>query len=384
MENTRVVKFGGSSFPDARAYLDVAEFIAKGVNDGDRFCVVVSAMSGTTGRLAELYEEIEETVCLEDRDSVLTNGEILAACLMKAALRQRGVESLSLNCLQLGWVATPDFTDGRLEDYSGKRILEALNKVPVVVIAGGQAVTRDGMPVMLGRNSSDLTCVACAAALDIKNCTIFSDVEGVYTSDPYEINGARLIPQLKYDYAEMYSKAGAKVLHHRCVTLARKHDIKISCAYLCRSSLTATVGTCIENKGQGVQIVQSSKYTLFEFNTTKDALDAIKYCSSVAGIAFQISDSPETIIVSTSDCDRLELNERWKKLDRNIIVIFAFDSNGRCQTFPSTPDKARAVAQGLHDELVHETGLPKVGRALSKTRNAHSKVFSPRTMDMAK
>src|SRR5262249_24046615 len=155
---------------------------------------------------------------------------ILAAGLVRAALAAEQVEAISLNAFQLGWRATGSFASGRLESMSGAKLEAALDKAKVVVVSGGQATDGNDRRMMLGRNSSDLTAVAAAVALGCNSATIFSDIEGVCTADPYLFLNTRLIPELTYSAAKAYSRAGAKVLFAGCVELAEKHDVEIRCA----------------------------------------------------------------------------------------------------------------------------------------------------------
>lgn len=181
--NIEVWKFGGSSFLTPEAYQRVSKVIAKRTHQGKKLCVVVSAMSGTTGRLAELLDAVAPQHTNEDRDAVLGTGEALAAALVRAALNKTGVTATSLNAFQLGWRATNRFANGELIHTPEDAIRVALTTHSVVVISGGQAL-HDQRLVMLGRNSSDLTAIAVAASLGLQKTTIFSDIEGVCSADP--------------------------------------------------------------------------------------------------------------------------------------------------------------------------------------------------------
>ncbi|MGB3314946.1 MAG: hypothetical protein WBB85_11080, partial [Albidovulum sp.] len=247
-----VWKFGGSSFATTAAYRHVAQAIARQVHQGHRVCLVVSAMSGTTGRLSEMLHDIAPGASAEDRDAVLGTGEILAAALVRAALRDAGVPATSLNAFQLGWRAGGDFADGRLDDLPPDAIHAAFETAAAVVISGGQALSGDRL-MMLGRNSSDLSAIAAAKILGVDEVTIFSDVEGVCTADPYFIDSAAMISRLSYRHARLFAQAGAKILHERCIALAAENHIRIQCASL-RADGTICRGTVVGQDGEGIQV----------------------------------------------------------------------------------------------------------------------------------
>ncbi|MDQ1659906.1 MAG: aspartate kinase [Cryptosporangiaceae bacterium] len=223
-----VLKFGGSSFLGLDGYGSVARYLADRVAAGERLVCVVSAMSGTTGRLLEAARALDPDLEPEVQDEILATGEMVSAGFLRAALRAEGISALSLCAPQLGLRS-----DGpELTAAGAGPVRSALASHSVVVVAGGQAIDGGGRVRMLGRNRSDLTAVVLAAALQLPGCEIFSDVAGVYTADPYVVPSARLLPGVSYAQCEAMAAAGAKVLHGASVAVAREHAVRISCRAL--------------------------------------------------------------------------------------------------------------------------------------------------------
>jgi aspartate kinase len=239
---TRVLKFGGSSFPCLDSYHTIAAYLKSRLDtDSDRLVVVVSAMSGTTGRILEAGVQIYAGMSPEVSDSLLGTGEMVAAAFMRAALEKLGIPSDHLTGYQNGFVTDTKYTRAKIQTMQGERITKLLKTKKVVVIAGGQAINAEGKLTMLGRNSSDLSAVACAAALGLGECEIFSDVPGVFSADPYMVDNAMVLAELPYDAIIRLSRGGAKVLHHGAVEFAKKHAIRIVCRAADKEGTTGTI-----------------------------------------------------------------------------------------------------------------------------------------------
>ena len=227
----QVVKFGGSSFLELADYRRIAAALVQrlAAGDADRLVVVVSGMSGTTGKLLEAATQIDPALEPAVQDEVLATAEMVSSSFLRAALHAEGCPSLDLWAPQLGFRSDSLATRARIVDIDPRPAVEALRTHPVVVVAGGQAVDPGGRITMLGRNSSDLTAVAMAAALGARRCEIFSDVAGVYTADPYVVPSARLLANLSYRQCAAMSASGAKVLHWGSVRYAESHGVEIVC-----------------------------------------------------------------------------------------------------------------------------------------------------------
>ena len=368
-----VLKFGGSSFANPAAYGTVAGYLAKRVASGEKLCVIVSAMSGTTGRLSELLSLIAPNALPEDVDAVLGTGEILASALVRAALVAKDVRAASLNAYQLGWSASDKFTSGQLASFTDSHISAAFERASVVVIAGGQAMTKDGRLVMLGRNSSDLTAVAAAIALRCESATIFSDVEGVFTADPYRLVNARLIPRLGYQRARDYSQFGAKVLHSGCIELAQRHKIRIRCASLATDG-NAYYGTEISDDGFGIQVCMPENFRICRLANGQSDFAAeidvgkplhLTPAFNLEGyFAAQLSDSYHHMIARGAliGCD-------------DLSPVVAFDGDGSMLVY-AVPKQERVLqAQEIHDDLLIGCPFGDTVRRPSKQRGTHTNVY---------
>ncbi len=351
MSRYLVVKFGGSSFTRDQSYLSIAEYLKAMVEDGYRVCVVVSAMSGTTGALGELLHSVCDAPRAQDRDAVLTTGERLSSALLCAALVKVGVTSRPLNAYNLGWISDDNFASATLLDWSPAPILDAFGTCQVVVVSGGQAVTRGGDITMLGRNSSDFTALVCAKILELGRARIYSDVEGVYTADPFKVPGARLIPRLSYDLAEQYARAGAKVLHPACLSFASRHSIEIECAHYCQDTKRTLLGTVISRSGNGVQLVfLPDDFMLWE--TADDAVfDAWRDDCAVRDIAFYTS-RQETGRIAVGA--RVAATLPWpppRILAANERLLLAFGDADASRIHVVSADNDDEV-RAIHDALV--------------------------------
>lgn len=233
MTSTVVMKFGGSNFIALTDYRRVALHLRdEARRTGARLVVVVSGMSGTTNRLLEAATTIDPGLRGPVRDQVLATGEMLSTSFLRAALDAVGISAIDLWAPQLGITSDSAATEARITHVDPAPVCAALADNEVVVAAGGQAVNPQGRVTMLGRNSSDLTAIALAAALGLDICQIYSDVPGVYTADPHLVPTARLIAELSHDQCLRMSRRGAKVMHHRAVEHARAHGVRIECRML--------------------------------------------------------------------------------------------------------------------------------------------------------
>ena len=252
-----VLKFGGSSFIDHNSYLRVAEYIDGRVSRGEKVAVVVSAMSGTTGRLKEAVIRVNPAYSGEVGDLLLATGEIVSCCMLRAACEKRGLSVGALTGFQAGIETDREFGRASVTRIDPGALNDLIAEKDVVVLCGGQAVTDDHRLTMLGRNSSDLTAILVAHALGVEGCEIFSDVPGIYSSDPHWVPPARCLPEVSYASAIAMSRMGAKVLHHGCVVTAERMGIAIHCRMMDREGRGVT-GTVI-GRGRDASAVVIAK-----------------------------------------------------------------------------------------------------------------------------
>jgi len=223
-----VQKYGGSSVADAEKIKNVAKKIAKKISEKAKLVVVVSAMGKTTDNLIKLSKEVANNVVPRELDMLLTTGEQVSASLLAMALNDIGIKSKSLNAFQARIMTTGDYMQARIKDLKAKRIKDLLEENDALIITGFQGITEDDEIKTLGRGGSDTSAVALAAALNAK-CEIYSDVAGIYTTDPRLHPTAKKLKFITYDEMLEMSSLGAKVLHSRSVEIAKKFGITIYC-----------------------------------------------------------------------------------------------------------------------------------------------------------
>lgn len=223
-----VQKYGGSSVADVEKIKNVAAKIGKKIKDNLKLVVVVSAMGKTTDNLIKLAKEITSDAVPREMDMLLTTGEQVSASLLAIALNDIGVTSKSLNAFQAEIMTTADFNQARIKKLKTVKIKKLLREYDAIIITGFQGITEEGEITTLGRGGSDTSAVALAAALKAK-CEIYSDVAGIYTTDPRLHPEAKKLKYITYDEMLEMSSLGAKVLHSRSVEIAKKFGITIYC-----------------------------------------------------------------------------------------------------------------------------------------------------------
>jgi aspartate kinase len=224
-----VQKYGGSSVADTEKIKNVARKIAAKINSGSKLVVVVSAMGKTTDNLIKMSKEISSKIFPRELDMLLTTGEQVSAALLSIALNDMGIKSKSLNAFQAEIVTTSNFNEARIKNLKVEKLKRLLKESDAVIVTGFQGITEDGEITTLGRGGSDTSAVALAAALNVK-CEIYSDVTGIYSTDPRIHPGAKKLKHITYDEMLEMSSLGAKVLHSRSVEIAKKFGIILYCA----------------------------------------------------------------------------------------------------------------------------------------------------------
>ena len=262
-----VHKYGGTSVADLERIRVVAERIRRAVDQGDRLAVVVSAMAGVTNQLVAWAREAGGAeLDPAEYDVVVASGEQVTTGLLAMALQQLGVPARSF----LGWQA-PVRTDAaysraRIEDIEAASMRAALDQGQVVVVPGFQGLSPEGRVTTLGRGGSDTSAVALAAALGAERCDIFTDVEGVYTTDPRSVAKARKLERVTYEEMLEMASLGAKVLQTRSVALAMQHAVRVQVL----SSFTDEPGTLVVDESEIVekQVVSGIAYSRDEAKVT--------------------------------------------------------------------------------------------------------------------
>lgn len=222
-----VQKYGGTSVGSVERIEAVADRVAAGVAAGDSLVVVVSAMSGETNRLMELALALQESPETRELDVLLAAGEQVTVALLSMALMRRGVTARSWLADQVCIRTTAQHTRSRIEHIDTERLCSELDAGRVAVVAGFQGVDADGNITTLGRGGSDTTAVALAAALGADECQIYTDVDGVYTTDPRVVPSARRLERITFEEMLEMASLGAKVLHPRSVEFAGKYGVPL-------------------------------------------------------------------------------------------------------------------------------------------------------------
>ena len=243
-----VMKFGGTSVANLSRIRNVVKIIEKEVKSShNKLVVVVSAMSGVTNKLIDDYKKINLNISNPEYDVILSTGEQHSASIVSSMLNERKIYSRSILGWQIPIITDKNFSKARIIKINSKLLKSLLNEYNVLVVAGFQGVSTNNRITTLGRGGSDTSAVALAYSLGIKSCEIYTDVEGIFTSDPRVVKSAKKVDSTTYEEILELASLGSKVLHPRSVELAMKYGIKIHV----RSSFKKKKGTMVvkeENK----------------------------------------------------------------------------------------------------------------------------------------
>ena len=242
--NIIVQKYGGTSVGSAERIKAVAERIKGYVENGCSVVVVVSAMGKTTDTLVSLASEITDHPSKREMDMLLSTGEQVTISLLAMALHAIGIDAISYTGSQVRVMTDGNFTNAKIESISTDRIMRSLQENRVVIVAGFQGVDSEDNITTLGRGGSDTTAVALAAVLQTRDCEIYTDVNGVFTSDPRIVANTKKLGQISYDEMLELSRLGAAVLHSRSVEFAKKYNIRLHV----RSSFNYEEGTIVMSR----------------------------------------------------------------------------------------------------------------------------------------
>jgi|SRR5579875_1108868 len=241
-----VQKFGGTSVGSIERILHVAETVKAEAEKGNQVVVVVSAMGKTTDQLVSMAKKVSPQPNKREMDMLLTTGEQVTIALLSMALIEKGFDAVSFTGWQAGIVTEPVHSNARIAKIKTEAIKEQLQAGKIVIVAGFQGITEDGEITTLGRGGSDTTAVALAAALKADKCDIYTDVTGVFTTDPRYVKNARKLLSVSYDEMLELANLGAGVLHPRAVEFAKNYQVRLEV----RSSMEKVRGTIIEGEAR--------------------------------------------------------------------------------------------------------------------------------------
>lgn len=247
-----VQKFGGTSVADISRIANVARKVRRELDLGHQVAVVVSAMAGVTDQLVSLVRQVSPlatAAALEEYDAVVASGEQVTAGLLALMLNEQGIRARSWTGWQLPLISDNAHGKARISEIQTDEVMASLNSGHVAVVAGFQGVDRQGRISTLGRGGSDTSAVALAAALGASRCDIYTDVDGVYTSDPRIVTKARKLHQVAYEEILEMASQGAKVLQTRSVEMAMNHRVRVQVL----SSFSDAEGTLLVDEEEVVE-----------------------------------------------------------------------------------------------------------------------------------
>jgi aspartate kinase len=261
-----VQKFGGTSVGSIERIKKVADRVIETKKQGHDVIVVVSAMSGETDKLLNMAYQITDTPDGRELDMLLATGEQVSIALLAMALQAKGQAARSFTGQQVRIITDSSHTKARIREIDSERIFRELNQGKVVVVAGFQGIDQNGEITTLGRGGSDTTGVAIAAAIGADICEIYTDVDGVYTTDPRIVPQARKLSRISYDEMLEMASLGAKVLQIRSVAFAKKYNVPIHV----RSSFKKEEGTLVTQEDSSMEdiVVTGIAYTKNEVKIT--------------------------------------------------------------------------------------------------------------------
>lgn len=236
-----VCKFGGTSVGDLQRIENVAQKVSQISKEGNEVVVVVSAMSGVTNKLIADAQYMSEEPKKREMDMLLSSGEQITSSLLAIKLEQMRHKSIAMTGRDAGILTDNNYTKAKISSINPNRINDQLGLGKIIVVAGFQGISDSGNITTLGRGGSDLTAIAIAGAIKANLCEIYTDVDGVYTTDPRIVNKAKKIKVISYDEMLELAASGAKVLQTRSVEMAKKMNVKV----ITRSSFSNNQGTLI-------------------------------------------------------------------------------------------------------------------------------------------
>ena len=337
-----VQKFGGTSVADTSSLKIVAERIIDRKKEGYEVVVVPSAMGSSTDELIDLANELSAKPTPREMDMLLSAGERITMSLLSMHLNSLGHSSFSLTGSQAGIITTSRHGKAEIEEISGERVREGIERGDIVIVAGFQGFNRDTREITtLGRGGSDATAVALAAALGAEKCEIFTDVEGIFTADPRIIESAKLIDEITYDEMLEMSSSGAGVLMARSVEFGRRYNVPI----IVKSTFTNNKGTVVKEKTMEEAIVsgvthndKEVKFTLFgvpdqpgiagtvfgslsEIGTNVDMIVQNVSKESITDISFTAPSEQQKDVEDTLKNISKKLDAKGYDVDENIARI---------------------------------------------------------------
>lgn len=326
------MKFGGTSVADTQTMTNAVSKISAEVKKDNRVIVVVSAMGSTTDNLVKKIKEVSTIYDAREYDAILSTGETISSCLMALLLQKEGINARSWQGWQIPINTTDNHSNARILSINTKKIEEKFaDGMQVAIIAGFQGISNNNRITTLGRGGSDASAVAVAAAINAERCDIYTDVDGVYTTDPRITSNAKKLDKISYEEMLELASLGAKVLQTRSVELAMQHKVKVRVL----NSFNEGSGTilCDEEDIMEKRVVSG---ITFSKNEAKLTILSVKDKPGVAGIVFDclskaninvdmiiqnISDNNLTDVTFSCPTDQVDMAKNSLENDKNKNIL---------------------------------------------------------------
>ncbi len=380
-----VQKFGGTSLKGSERLREVAKWVVKNKNEGNKMVIIVSAPGGMTDSLINDAKEMHNNPKGRELDMLLSVGEQISAALLAMGIEQLGKKAVSFNASQLQLKTNAEHNNAKILDISSEKILENLNNDYIVIVTGFQGVDDEGNITTLGRGGSDTSAVAIGAAINADKVEIYTDVDGVYTSDPRIIMDAKKIKNISFDEMIEMADKGSKVLHCRSVELASKYEIPIHL----RSAFTWEEGTWIKKEEtmensvvRGISNINNLANLKINFKNMDELVERLEENNINVKLLQQLDSSKFSILTEKEDALRfyevlkkggysLELNDDLgmisvvglgiasnniprkltRILNRNEINIDSITSNQTSVSYVISQNKIKNANAIFHREL---------------------------------
>jgi aspartate kinase len=365
-----VMKFGGSSLANADKMKRVAERIIIKKKSGNKVIAVVSAPGDTTDDLIKMADKITCNPSIREMDMLLATGEMISISLLAMTIGAMGEKVISMTGPQAGILANDDYTRARIREINPQKINDQLAKDNIVIVAGFQALNSIGDVTTLGRGGSDLTAVALAAALKSDSCEIYSDVEGVYTTDPRFVKDAKKIDYISYDEMLEMAGSGSQVLQSRSIEVAKKFNVEIHS----RSTFSENEGTIItsEEKIKGKKMESFSisgisfdknqvKFTISVLDAPDIVAKIFSHCSKVGIIIDMLSQSVSnktniiSFVVNRSDIKKTQ--EELDKITSDYRVSISCDKHVAKVSIIGVGIKSHGIVAAKMFETLHKSNI---------------------------
>ncbi len=361
MKKLIVQKFGGSSVANAERIQNVAKRVTSYKKEGHDLVVVVSALGDTTDELIELANQISNDPPEREMDMLLSTGEQISVALLAMAIHKLGFKAISFTGAQVGIITDKNHTKARIIKINADRIRKAIKEGKIVIVAGFQGITIDENITTLGRGGSDLTAVALAKELNADECEIYTDVEGIYTTDPRIEPRAKKIKAITFDEMLEMASLGAQVMQPRSIEVAKKFNVPIHV----RSSLSLKPGTMIVKE---VKIMEDALITGVTLNKNEAKItvcDVPDKPGVAARIFKELSDSGISVDMIVQNVSHT----------RKTDISFTVPKADSAKTIRKAKKTSRAIGAGVVLEDADIARVSVVGVGMKSHRGVAAAMF---------